>query len=584
MPTATLAPAAQAPGQPAPKLAPFRERRALLEARYPTWPATTLDAHLARVAGEYPDRPLVITDDTTLTYADVLQQSEAIARGLRKLGVGPGDRVALVLANVPQFVPLVFAIWRLGAAAIPVNYLFKTKELAYVIGQSGCQVVVTMSSFRGLDYLASFDEMAPGWRQGNFGPFDALTHVAVLEDNDAGLLSLGDIAQAGAMDRSPLGPNPAGPDDTAVVMYTSGTTGLPKGVIQTHDNLARSGFGGAYHLAFEDGRRILSALPLYHAFALVQGLVAALFVAGAIVPQLVFDPVQTFAGIQQHRASYMMIVPTMGVALANHPELGRYDLSSLVDVLMAAAPSPVWAWQSLKDRLGLDEVYTGYGMTELSSATTLTAPGDPLQIVSATVGRPLDAGVAGIPALGGLIAEYKVVDPLTGEDLPAGAEGEFCARGPIATSGYFGKPKETAELLLPGGWRRSGDLGRIRPDGYLELTGRSKELYKSGGELVSPKEIEELFTGHAAVAQAYVVGVPDERWGEIGCAWIVRTPDAALDEAEMIALARDHLARFKVPKHVFFLEASELPTTPTGKVQKFNLIAMAKERLKAAQA
>lgn len=561
--------------------APFRERRAALAARYPTWIARTMDAHLMQVAAAHPDRPLVLTDDTTLSYADVLRQSEHMAKGLRRLGVRTGDRVALVLANVPQFVPLVFAIWRLGAAAIPVNYLFKAKELAYVIGQSQCRAVITMSAFRGLDYLASLDEIVPGWQRGDFSPFPDLSAIAVLDAARPDVLTLDAIAASGAADPSPLPPSTVSPTDPAVVMYTSGTTGLPKGVIQSHDNLARSGFGGAHHLAFEDGRRILTALPLYHAFALVQGLVAALFVAGAMVPQMTFDPAQTFAAIQRHRASYLMLVPTMGVALLEHPDIDQYDVSSLIAVLMGAAPTPVWAWRSLKERLGLAEVFTGYGMTEVTSATTFTTPDDPLERVATTVGRPLDAGIAGIAHLGGVVAEYKTIDPLTGAALPPGAEGELCARGPTASSGYFAKPRETAELLLPDGWVRSGDLGRIRPDGYIELTGRSKELYKSGGELVSPKEVEELLTAHGAVAQAYVVGVPDDRWGEIGCAWIVRAPGAAVEAAELIELAKVRLARFKVPKHVFFLAASELPTTATGKVQKFQLVDMAKQRLRA---
>jgi fatty-acyl-CoA synthase len=564
---------------PADRLAPYRERRALLSARYPSWIAKTMDVHLADVAARHPTRSLILTDNVTLSYADMVERSERIAKGLRRLGVRAGDRVALVLANVPEFAPLAFAIWRLGAAAIPVNYLFRAKELAYVIGQSDCRLVVTMSSFRGLDYLAALDEIVPGWQRGDFSPFANLSAVAVLDEARTGVLTLSDIETRGAADSTPLPASGASPDDAAVVMYTSGTTGLPKGVIQTHDNLARSGFGGAHHLAFEDGRRILTALPLYHAFALVQGLVAALFVGGAMIPQLAFDATQTFAAIERHRARYLMLVPTMGVALMEHPDVGRYDLSSLTAVLMGAAPTPVWVWQELKDRLGLEEVFTGYGMTELTSATTFTTPDDPLERVATTVGRPLDAGAAGIDRLDGIVAEYKTIDPLSGADLPPGAEGELCARGPIATRGYYAKPKETAELVMANGWVRSGDLGRIRPDGYIELTGRSKELYKSGGELVSPKEIEELLTAHDAVAQAYVVGVPDERWGEIGCAWIVCAPGAQVEAAELMDLARQRLARFKVPKHVFFLEATQLPTTATGKVQKFQLVSMAKARL-----
>lgn len=537
---------------------------------------------MSKAAAIHPQRPLILSDERTLSYGDVVARSEALAKGLRGLGVRAGDRVAVVMANHPEFALLVYAIWRLGAAAIPVNYLFKAKELAYVIGQSRCRVVMTMDSFRGLDYLAAFDEIVPGWERGNFDAFPALEAIVVAGRGRPGVTGLAELEASGANDAQALAPNPAQPSDTAIIMYTSGTTGLPKGVIQSHDNLARSAYGTAHHLAFEDGRRTLTALPLYHAFALVLGLLAAPFVGGAMIPQLAFDPAQTFAGIQRHRASFLMLVPTMSVALLEHEGIERHDLSSLVAVLAGAAPTPVWVWQALKDKLGFQEVFTGYGMTELSAATVFTAPHDALTMVATTVGRPMDAGVAGIPELGGAIAEYKTIDPITAADLPPGAEGEFCARGPIATSGYFAKPEETKALLLPGGWIRSGDLGRLRPDGYLELTGRSKELYKSGGELVSPKEVEELLSSHPAVAQAYVVGVPDDRWGDMGCAWIVLSPGASATEEELIALARQRLARFKVPKQVLFIAAPDLPTTPTGKVQKFRLVELARQRLAPA--
>ncbi|TXL75413.1 acyl--CoA ligase [Vineibacter terrae] len=560
----------------------MEQRRAALAARHPTWNPTTLDAILAATAARHADRPLVLSDDATLTYRDVMARADALARGLRLEGVRAGDRVALVMANHPDFVPLVFAIWRLGAAAIPVNFLFKARELAYVVGQSECRVVITMAAFRGLDYLAAFDEIAPGWREGQSTAFPHLRSVIVHGGEDGAASSYTALLARGQADTTTLPPNPADPLDPAVVMYTSGTTGLPKGVIQTHDNLARSAYAGAYHQAFEDGRRTLFALPLYHAFALVEGLLAALFVGGAIIPQLIFDATAMLAGIERHRATYLMAVPTMSVALVEHPDIGRYDLSSLEAILSAAAPTPVRIWQQIKDRLGIREVFTGYGMTEVGAATTLTAPNDDLSVVAQTVGRLMDAGAAGIAERDGVLAEYKTVDPLTGEDLPAGSVGELCSRGPTSTSGYFAKPAETAALFLPGGWVRSGDLGRVRPDGYLELTGRSKELYKSGGELVSPKEVEDLLTGHPAVAQAFAVGVPDDRWGEIGCAWIVLSPGATVTADALINLARERLARFKVPKHVLFLDAAELPTTPTGKVQKFRLVEMARQRLQPA--
>ena len=278
-------------------------RRAAIAERHPTWVPATLDARLAHAAAMYGERPFILTDDLTLTYGDVVVRSEALAKGLRRLGVRAGDRVALVMANHPEFALLVFAIWRLGATAIPVNYLFKAKELAYVIGQSRCRAVITMESFRGLDYLAAFDEIAPGWRRNEFESFPDLAAVVVAGRGGAGVQTLAEIERSGAADGQTLAPSPARPSDAAIIMYTSGTTGLPKGVIQSHDNLSRTAYGTAHHLAFEDGRRTLTALPLYHAFALVLGLLAAPFVGGAIIPQLAFDPALTFAGIQRHRAS-----------------------------------------------------------------------------------------------------------------------------------------------------------------------------------------------------------------------------------------------------------------------------------------
>ena len=554
-------------------------RRAAISAGRTAWQPGTMGAIVAAVAARHPDRPLVLTDAMTITYGDAVRRAENIARGLRHLGVRPGDRVALVLANHPEFVPLLFAIWRLGATAVPVNFLLKGRELAYVIRQSACRAVVTMESFRGLDYLAAFDQFAPGWRQGEFDGFPELKAVVVFGAAPAGTLSFAALEQRGAADQATLPPSPARPDDPATIMYTSGTTGLPKGVIQSHDNLARSAYACAHHLAFEDGRRTLFALPLYHAFGLVEGLFTVLFVGGAIIPQLTFDPATTLAGIARHKATYLMLVPTMSVALLEHPELDKYDLSSLKAVLAGAAPTPVWVWEKLKAKFGVEEVFTGYGMTELSGAMTFTTPEDDLVRVSTTVGRPMQAGIAGMPEQGGAICVYKTVDPFTGADLPAGAEGELCSHGPTSTIGYFDKPEETRALLLPGHWVRSGDLGRVRPDGYLELTGRSKELYKSGGELVAPKEVEELLTAHPAVGQAFVIGVPDDRWGEIGCAWIVPAPGKSVSAEEITGLCRERLARFKVPKHVLFIEAAELPTTPTGKVQKFRLVELAKSRL-----
>lgn len=558
------------------------QRREALTARFPAWVPASLDGFLDRCAAEFGERPLVITDDRTATYDDVVAWSHRLADGLVALGVQPGERVGLLLANYLEFVPLKFAIARAGAVAIPFNYLYRQDELGYVLAQSRCDALITMTGFAGLDHLGMLDAIAPGWEAGRSEALPALRAVVLFPTDGrsrpgvpgvADLDELGRQHPGGSRGRTPA------PDSDGDILYTSGTTGSPKGVVVTHDAVQRTGFGSALTRAFEDGRRILFSLPCYHMFGYVEGLVAAMMVGGAIVPQTAFDPGAYLTGIERHRATDILCVPTMTVALLEHLERlahERPDLSSLRALLSGAAPAPTWVWERARRELGVREIVTGYGMTECGGAMTLTLPEDPLEVHSATVGRVKLAGVAGLARRAGALAEYKTVDPTTGAALPEGAEGELASRGPTHMRGFFDKPEETARTLVDG-WVRSGDLGRVREDGYLQLTGRSKELYKSGGELVMPKEVEELLGQHPGVSQAYVVGVPDERWGEVGCAWVVREPGATVDADELLAACREKLARFKVPRQVRFVDASELPTTPTGKVQKFVLVRRAAE-------
>lgn len=565
------------------RVAGLSDRRAAIARQYPEWRRQTLDRAFARAADRYGDRPHVFSGETVLTYSDVRDQSEAYARGLRARGIGPGDRVALIMGNHSEFVPLAYAVWRLGATLIPVNFAFQSEELGYVIRQSQCRCVITMDTFRGLDYLAMLDSLAPGWDDGQTTVFPNLSSVIVHGQARPGMPTVDDILAIGRADAVPLAENPAGPDDAAVIMYTSGTTGQPKGVLQSHDNLLRNGYAAALHRGFEDGRRIIFALPLYHAFGLVMGVLACTWVGGAVIPQLVFDPLETVRLIEKHKVSDALFVPTMAMAVIEHPAVGDHDLTSFFSCLSAAAATPRWVWQRMIEGLGLTELITGYGMTELSAATTLTDPDGTLDQLTDTVGRIINGGAAGIAEIGGLVAEYRTCDPYSGEMLADGAEGELVCRSPMATSGYFELPERTAELFLEGGWLRSGDLGRILPDGFMQLTGRSKELYKSGGELVAPKEVEDILIAHDAVSQAYVIGIPDDRWGEIGGAWIVPADGAEATDAELIAWCQARLAKFKWPRHVFFTTADGLPTTPTGKVQKFELVKRAQAELGLAE-
>jgi len=553
--------------------------RAALEARHPTWVPRSLHATLEDVAGEHAARPFVIAVDGELSYADLDAWSRRIARGIVAAGVAPGDRVALLLPNSAAFVAAVFAISRAGAIAVPLHSRLHERELAFALRDSGATLLLTVEAFRDAPIGENLDALAPGWHRGGGGPSIPSLRSVVL---CAGVWR---VTRPGAttLEEFERDPDPAldaeldarsravAPDDTATVVYTSGTTGPAKGVVLTHDMELRSAYGSAYTRAFEDGRRILFALPLHHVFAYVEGLLASLFVGGAVVCQPVFDPEEALAAIERHAVAEALFVPTMSLAVVEAAAAKAYDLSSLHAVMSAAAVCPARLWRQLVERLGVTELVTGYGMTETSAATTFTMPGDPIDVMVETVGRPKSGGVAGDPVLGGLLAHYETIDPVTAEPLPDGEPGELVVSGPIVTHGYREAPEENRNAFDPRGRLRSGDLGRVRPDGYLELTGRTKDLYRCGAESVMPAEVEGVLTEREDVEQAHVVPVPDERMGEVGCAFVVPAPGARPSEEELIAYCREQLSRYKVPAHVVLCAASDLPLTASGKVQKFVL-------------
>lgn len=580
------------PAADIPTVADVPRRRRALEDRYGPWRPRCLAEMLDAAAEPYADRPFVIGESRARSYGELREWSRRIARGLVAAGVRPGDHVALVAPNWPETVAVRFGIARVGAVAVPVNFQLRAEELAYILQQSRAAAVVTMEEFRGIDALDSLDRIVPDWERGRATNLPDLRLVVTIPADGgasrrAGATTLADLEREpeDALDAElARRAETMDPHDTATIFYTSGTTGQPKGVLSTHDMELRSAYASAYTRAFEDGRRIAFALPLHHVFAYIEGLLAAMFAGGSIVIQPAFDPRASLEAIAKHGAGEVLYVPTMSLAVVDAARAGHYDLATLHSVMSAAQSAPARLWHDLREVLGLEQLVTAYGMTETSAATTYTMPGDPVELLVETVGRPKPGGVAGDPELSGLVAVYKAVDPDGGGDLPQGQAGELVTRGPIVGRGYYGKAEETAASVLPGGWLRSGDLGYVRDDGYLVLTGRSKELYKCGGELVMPTEVEDRLTRRSDVHQAYVVGVPDERMGEVGCAWVVPADDAKPDADGLIAYCRDQLARFKVPAYVLFAAADELPLTASGKVQKFKLAERATAELGLAGA
>ncbi len=552
------------------------QRREALERRYPRWIPRTTAQLLDLLAAEHPQRPLVLGETKSYSYGDIADWSTRLAAGLMAIGVQPGDHVAVDMANLPEVVALKFAMARVGAVSVSINFRLRHEELGYVLRQSDSIVLITMDRFRDLDYLDAMDRIAPGWETdagGNALP--RLRHVFVLgTDGDPArgrplseVVDLGrGIGDAEVRSRTAA----TDPDTVSDLLYTSGTTGTAKGVMLQHDAVLRTAYASAYTRAFGDGRRILFALPIYHVFGYVEGLIAALFAGGAICPHATFDAPKTLEDIARHRIDELICVPAMTSMVLDAARAGEHDLSSLRTMFSSGAAHTAGMWTDMFEVLGVDEIFTAYGQTETTASTMCTRPGDSLDRLVNTNGTTKPAGIAGVIELGGTLAVYKAVHSETGEDLPAGKVGELVVRGPSVTRGYYNKPAETAALFTTDGWMRTGDLGRIDEQGYLVLTGRKKESYRCGGELVLPGEVERVLSDHPGVAAAHVVGIPHERMGEVGCAWIVPGPQRPRHD-ELIAYCASRLARFKVPDVVLFAEEDQIPLTATGRVQKFVL-------------
>lgn len=563
---------------------PLTQRRCSLTSRIPLWTPRTIHAVLDAAAEEFPDRPFILGGATPQSYSAVAEHSRRIAVGLRAAGIGPGDKVALVLANYPEYVPLKYAIARLGAVAVPINIMLKAQELAYVLRQSDSKLLVTMDRFRGVDHLAILDEICPDWVSHAGGEaLPELRQVVVFPTGElrsqTGSMLFDDLSNAGPSATS-IGDLPS-VDPAAVcdILYTSGTTGPAKGVQLTHDMLMRTAFGSAFARGFEDGRRIVFSLPMFHVFGYVEGMLSVPFVGGAIIPQLKFDALETLRAVERYRANDALLIPAMSLALIDAAEDTGYDLPSLHSALASGGKAPPHLWAQLRQRLGIAEITTGYGMTETTASTTVTGPDDPEERLLTTNGRLRQVGPAADPDLDGILVDYRVMDTATGTVLPHGEVGELQARGMGVTPGYYKKPTETAEAFTADGWLRTGDLGTLDADRYIVLLGRTKESYRCGGEQVLPSEVEDMLAGIDGVGQIHIAPLPDERMGEVGVAFIVRQPGSTIDEVQFLAAAAARLARYKVPRHAIFVEVDDIPLTASGRAKKFELTRIAQQRL-----
>ena len=553
------------------------QRRQDLIARFPEWRQRTLAAHFDHIAAAFPGRPAIITANQNWSYHQLHATSKTLASALIALGLEAGDRIALLMPNCPEFVAIKLAIARIGGIAVPVNYQLRQEELRYILGQSECAALFAMAAFRGRDYIDDLLDLRRNLPQ--------LRHTIVQTPATSlpgGLINLADLPgrttpasdQLLAARQASLSAH-----DCSDIIYTSGTTGSPKGAMLTHDMALRAGFSSALTRSFEDARRIQFALPLYHVFGYVECWVAALFVGGAIIPHEQFDAGEMLDWAETLGSTDIVCVPVMTQQLVDAARARGFRAPALLAFFNSGGATWPGVWHDIRAILGAREVHTAYGMTETTASTMCTLSEDGVDRLVATNGCYKLAGPAGDPALGGLVAQYRVVGPATGAALPLDTDGELQVRGPVVTRGYFRKPAETAAAFTTDGWFRTGDLGRLLDGGYVRLTGRLKETYRCGGEMVSPGEIEALLGSYPGIARVFAVGVPDARMGEVGCLLVVARPGHVLDDAAIIRHCAQHLARFKIPQYVVAISEADIPLTATGRPQKFRLAQLARERL-----
>jgi fatty-acyl-CoA synthase len=542
------------------------------EPAYAAGPATrplagdTIGRALARTAEAAPDALALVSrhQDVHLTYGELAAQVADVARGLLALGIARGDRVGIWSPTNLEWTLLQFASARVGAILVNVNPAYRVSELAYAVRHSGIRLLVAAEAFRDADYLAMVAEV-----RGELPALERVVTIGARRADGPGDLLWSELVEGGgrvAADDVAARERTLDPDDPINIQYTSGTTGNPKGATLTHHNILNNAIDIAHVLGYTSDDKVCIPVPLYHCFGMGIGNLGCVTAGATMVyPAEAFDPLATLAAIAEERCTSIYGVPTMFIAMLEHPEFRSFDLSSLRTGIMAGAPCPIEVMKRAMDEMHVQEVTIAYGMTETSPVSFMTRRADSIDRRVSTVGTVMPG------------VEAKLVDSETGAAVARGETGEVCTRGYVVMRGYWDNAEATAEAIDEAGWMHTGDLGQMDGEGYLNIVGRSKDMVIRGGENIYPREIEELLFGHPAVASAQVIGVPDVRMGEELMAWVVLREGAALETEELRDWCRERVARFKVPRYVKFTDA--FPMTVTGKIQKFKMRETAVEEL-----
>ncbi|MFG0751740.1 AMP-binding protein [Pseudomonas sp. TYF_14] len=535
------------------------------------------DATVARCC----DSEALVSRHQGLRYSwrQLAEQVEIYARALIALGVNTGDRVGIWSPNCAQWCILQLASAKVGAILVNINPAYRVGELEYVLRQSGCRWLVCAEAFKTSDYHAMVQELVP--ELASAAPGELVSEclpelrgvISLAANPPAGFLpwhAFAERAGQTSVEACTARQQSLQFDQPVNIQYTSGTTGAPKGATLSHYNILNNGFMVGESLGLTARDRMVIPVPLYHCFGMVMANLGCITHGSTMIyPNDAFDAELTLRAVADERATILYGVPTMFIAMLDHPSRAHMDLSTLRSGIMAGATCPIEVMRRVIDQMHMAEVQIAYGMTETSPVSLQTGPDDDLELRVTTVGRTQ-------PQL-----ENKLVDA-DGCIVPRGEIGELCTRGYSVMLGYWDNPQATADAIDPAGWMHSGDLAVMDEQGYVRIVGRNKDMIIRGGENIYPRELEEFFYTHPAVADAQVIGIPCSRYGEEIVAWIKLHPGHSATVEELQGWCKARIAHFKVPRYIRFVD--DFPMTVTGKVQKFRMREISVAEIAAASA
>lgn len=524
---------------------------------------STLPAMIRRAAQQFPERAAIIDGPVTIGYADLLVRSQAVAASLIALGVESGDRVAIWAPNMHEWILAACGIHAAGAVLVPLNTRMKGAEAADILERSQTKLLFCIGDFLGQYYPTLLNGLRPA----------SLQHIVVLREGfKATSAQPQDMGWSYFMGQGCVLPpayvrareDSLTADSTADLMFTSGTTGRPKGVMSAHGPTLRAFSVWGQVVGLQANDRYLIVNPFFHSFGYKAGWVAAFIQGATVYPEQVFDAHAVLTRIAQDRISFLPGPPALFLTMLSHPNLQDFDISSLRVAVTGSANVPPVLITRMREELGIDNVTTAYGLTECGGCATICDHGDSAETVAGTCGRAIPG------------TEVRCVDA-QGQSVPTGEPGEVQLRGYHVMQGYFGDEAATREAIDAEGWLHTGDVGVLDERGYLRITDRLKDMFIMGGFNCYPAEIERLLADHPAIAQVAVVGLPDERMGEVGCACVVLRPGAELTAQALIAWSRENMANYKVPRHVLWCDS--FPLNASNKVLKRELVALATAKL-----